>query len=104
MNGELGFFSSERGIRQGDPFSRFLFILTEEGLESLMMITIHVRGIKDFKISGNSGEVKEICHLLHTDCTVLFSEPQEKQIRFIKTILQLFEATWACLWVMNIRT
>lgn len=94
VNGEpVGFFPSERGLRQGDPLSPFLFILAMEGFDSLMRIAIQNRWIKGFQIQGNSGQVKEICHLLYADDTIIFCEPREDQIRFLKTILLFFEAS-----------
>lgn len=38
-------------------------------------------------------KLKEICHLLYADDTIIFCEPQEDQIRFIKTSLLFFEAS-----------
>lgn len=58
-----------------------------------MRIAIQNRWIKDFQIEGTSGQVKEICHLLYADDTIIFCEPWEDQIRFIETILLFFEAS-----------
>ncbi|WMV45676.1 hypothetical protein MTR67_039061 [Solanum verrucosum] len=72
VNGEPGgFFSSGRGIRQGDPLSPFLFILVMEGFDSLIRIATQNKWIRGFQISGNNGDIKEICHLLYSDDTVI---------------------------------
>jgi len=77
VNGEpVGFFGSERGLRQGDPLSPFLFILAMEGFDSMMRIALQNRWIKGFEIGNSRGEIMEVCHLQYADDTVIFCEPK----------------------------
>ncbi|WMV31779.1 hypothetical protein MTR67_025164 [Solanum verrucosum] len=81
VNGEpVGFFESERGLRQGDPRSPFLFILAMEGFDSMMRIATQNRWIKGFQVGDRVGEEKEVCHLLYADDTIIFCEPTAEQI------------------------
>ncbi|WMV13599.1 hypothetical protein MTR67_006984 [Solanum verrucosum] len=93
VNGEpVGFFASERGLRQGDPLSPFLFILAMEGFDSMMRIATQNRWIKGFQIGDRIGNGKEISHLLYADDTIILCEPEAEQLNYIKLILILFEA------------
>ena len=59
-----GLFEAQRGIRQGDPLSPFLFIRAMEGLNNMIKTAKTNRWIAGFEVSTNnekSLEVTQIC-------------------------------------------
>ncbi|KAA3472944.1 reverse transcriptase [Gossypium australe] len=68
-------FTPERGLRQGDPLSPFLFLVCSEGLSTLLRLTSEKWVLRWVKASRRS---PQITHLLFTDDCVLFGEATEK--------------------------
>ena len=75
VNGELeGFFSSKRGVRQGDPLSPFLFLIAMEAFSlSLSKAVLHPR----FDFHPKCKEIK-ISHLCFADDLFLFAKGNRK--------------------------
>lgn len=61
----------ERGLRQGDPVSPFLFIIAAEAINVLMQEVIEKKLYKPFLVE-NSG--MEISHLQFADDALFFRE------------------------------
>ncbi|MCH81648.1 putative ribonuclease H protein, partial [Trifolium medium] len=87
-NGARGeFFRPQRGIRQGDPISPYLFVLCMDKLSHLIMHAANIgkwRGIK----AGRAGPM--VSHLMFADDLLLFGEASEKQMQCVLDILNEF--------------
>ncbi|KAA3486619.1 reverse transcriptase [Gossypium australe] len=81
-------FSPERGLRQGDPLSHFLFLICSEVLFTLLRLASEegvLRGVKAIRRSP------QITHLLSADDCVLFGEATEKGIATFEKVLKEYE-------------
>lgn len=87
-----GFFSSQRGHRQGDPLSPFLFILEMEGMSNPIYTTKEKRWISGFQAGGRSGMNIEITHLQYADDTLVFCDAVGDHIRMLRIIFIFSEA------------
>ncbi|KAK2403046.1 hypothetical protein QL285_052520 [Trifolium repens] len=70
VNGSpTGEFSLERGLRQGDHLSPFLFLLTAEGLSVMMRALVQTSIFTDYSIGTVS--LADISHLQFADDMIL---------------------------------
>ena len=87
----IEFFSTFRGLRQGNPLSPYLFVLIMEAFSSLISRAEEKGFIKGFKVMGRRGEGVSISHLLFADDTLLFCEDNKDQLDFWKWVVSCFE-------------
>ena len=85
VNGDLvGPITHERGLRQGDPLSPYLFIICVEGL-SVLIRQAEARGeLHGCHISRGA---PSISHLLFTDDRFFFFNAFEQESQIMHTIL-----------------
>ncbi|PNY15946.1 ribonuclease H, partial [Trifolium pratense] len=87
-NGERAeYFAPQRGIRQGDPISPYLFVLCLDKLSHLISQAVHEGKWKPMK-AGRSGPL--ISHLMFADDLLLFAQASEDQMREVMHILDIF--------------
>ncbi|WMV54989.1 hypothetical protein MTR67_048374 [Solanum verrucosum] len=86
-----GFFGSQRGIRQGDPLSPFLFLLVMEGLNNMIMNANREGWLRGFEVARAGRESLKITHLQYADDTLIFCDAEEDHLKILRLILVLFE-------------
>jgi hypothetical protein len=91
LNGSpFGLISHARGLRQGDPFSLFLFILGTEVFSRLMDHKASIGHLKGLKISRNN---LAIHHLLFADDLLIFGQASPAEAATINSCLTKY-----CSW------
>ncbi|GAU25960.1 hypothetical protein TSUD_373610 [Trifolium subterraneum] len=82
-------FPLERGLRQGDPLSPFLFLVAAEGLHAMMKAMVERNLFTGYRV-GESDSVS-ISHLQFANDTLLLGEKSWANVRALRTVLVLFE-------------
>jgi len=82
--------SIERGLRQGDPLSPFLFLLAAEGLNVLMKALVEAKMFTGYRVGGATPVV--VSHLQFVDDTLLIRNKSWANVRAMRAGLVLFEA------------
>ncbi|KAK0598705.1 hypothetical protein LWI29_037213 [Acer saccharum] len=81
-------FSVNKGLRQGDPLSPFLFNVVAEGLNCMLhkATTLDLIRGEDF-----GGSRIHVSHLHFADDTIIFVKPKVEYLRNVKRILRCFD-------------
>ncbi|RVW54294.1 putative mitochondrial protein [Vitis vinifera] len=87
-----GFFSSSKGLRQGDPISPYLFVLSMEVLSALIRRVVEGNFISGCRLRGRGGTEMNVSHLLFADDTIIFCEARKEHLTHLGWILAWFEA------------
>ncbi|XP_016171573.1 uncharacterized protein LOC107613893 [Arachis ipaensis] len=81
-------FKMERGWRQGDPLSPFLFVLVVDVLHRILGEAVRNRRISPLLVGKNN---IELSHLQFADDTILFCPLEEETIKNYARLLRCFE-------------
>ncbi|KAL0378606.1 UNVERIFIED_CONTAM: putative mitochondrial protein [Sesamum radiatum] len=84
----FGSMKPERGIRQGNPFSPYLFLLCAEAFSNLIQQEERVGNIKGFATCQDGPCVS---HLLFADGTLIFCQATREARLCIKKVLHILE-------------
>jgi hypothetical protein len=78
----------ERGLRQGDPLSPYLFLLCAEGFSALLNHAEEEGRLQGIKVSSNAPSFN---HLLFADDSMVLLNANEQSAQHLQEILQLYE-------------
>ncbi|XP_061358638.1 uncharacterized protein LOC133302833 [Gastrolobium bilobum] len=82
-------FKPQRGIRQGDPVSPYLFVLCVEKLAHLIQLAVDTKAWKPILLNKNA---PPLSHLFFADDIILCAEASIDQAHVINQVLKLFSA------------
>ncbi|RVX14298.1 putative mitochondrial protein [Vitis vinifera] len=90
INGEpAGFFSSSRGLRQGDPLSPYLFIMGMEVLSAFIRRAVEGGCISGCRIQRGRGQAVNISHLLFADDAIVFYHSRREVEEILEMAVEL---------------
>ena len=82
-----GFFTSSKGLRQGNPISPALFILGVEILSRSINVLLADRGFVPFKIPRDS---PNISHLAYADDVMIFNSGLKRSFKIVMRSLEAY--------------
>ncbi|EPS72636.1 hypothetical protein M569_02121, partial [Genlisea aurea] len=89
INGDrVGLINPQRGLRQGDPLSPYLFLFCAEGLSSALRAAEQSQSITGFRVTRRG---PSISHLFFADDAMIFCEASCAALSRVSDILQDYE-------------
>ncbi|MCH93722.1 hypothetical protein A2U01_0014675, partial [Trifolium medium] len=82
-------FQPQRGLRQGDPLSPYLFIICADVLSGLISKAQSNQGLHGVKIAPKA---PEITHLLFADDSLFFCRANKEEVTTLANIIQQYQA------------
>ena len=78
-----GFFSSSKGLCQGNLLSPYLFVMGMEVLSVLIRKAVDGGFLSGCRIRGRERTEMNISHLLFADDTIVFCEVQKEHLTYL---------------------
>ena len=78
-----------RGLRQGDPFSPYLFLLCAEGISGLLRQQVERGSIKGVAVYHGA---PRICHLFFADDSLIFCQATLEDCQVLQQVFSVYES------------
>ena len=89
VNGEpRGNIVPNRGLRQGDPLSLYLFLLCSEGFNGLIHHAVNEGKINGYALCRGG---PKISHLFFVDDNLVFCHAKVEEVKSIQDILKVYK-------------
>ncbi|GAU30513.1 hypothetical protein TSUD_18930 [Trifolium subterraneum] len=85
-------FPMERGLRQDDPISPFMFLLAAEGLNVMMRAMVQANLYTEYNIGSENSTI--VSHLQFADDTILLVVKSWANVHALRGVLSLFEKVY----------
>lgn len=85
----FGYFKSSRGLRQGDPISPLLFILSKETFSKGLSKLYSIGTLKPFKVPR---DCPSISHLLYANDVLLFANGEKRNLEKLLNFIKQYES------------
>jgi len=82
-------YPMERGLRQGDPLSPFLFLLAAEGFNVIMFSVIAAWLFNGYRVGRDNA--LSLSHIQFADDSMIIGEKSWLNVRSVRVFLLLFE-------------
>lgn len=89
--GSSSFFTAFRGLRQEDPLSPILFIITMEALSRLLEQAKELNLLRNINIGGRSSQT-ELHHIFFVDDNLIFCQPETSMLLHLRSVILYFQA------------
>lgn len=76
----MDFFQRPKGLRQGDSFSPYLFVLAMDAFSRLIIKARKGGFVSEFKVEGRGREEAGMTHLLYADDTIMFGKASQEKL------------------------
>ena len=92
VNGTSGFFNNSRGLRQGDHFSPYSFILVMQILSYLLSRAKDGDFIEAFQVKERHEVGVEVSYLFFANDTPIFCDANKENLEYLSWVFMWFEA------------
>ncbi|KAM1733471.1 hypothetical protein ACFX11_019070 [Malus domestica] len=83
----MGFIQPQRGLRQGDPMSPFLFLICAKGFSALLRMREEHGSIHGVRVAPSG---VALTHLFFADDAIIFCKAKDEEVLLVMDVLKCY--------------